>query len=101
MKKASFQTVLRDKLGVLYPERYANSLSVWRSLSGAWGLADLLYKLFVACIQLPSKLPSPESSNSVRLVPSHEPGLNHSYQPRAPATAGSIARLPRSSSERI
>jgi hypothetical protein len=45
-KKASFRAVLRDGLGVLHPERYANSLSKRRSLSGAWESADLLYKLF-------------------------------------------------------
>src|SRR4051794_39518509 len=47
MKKASFPAVLRDRLGVLRPERYASSLAEWRSLSGAWESSDLLYKLFL------------------------------------------------------
>jgi hypothetical protein len=37
---------LRVRLGVRKPERNEKSLSERRTLSGAWGLADLLYKLF-------------------------------------------------------
>jgi hypothetical protein len=46
-KKASLRAVLRDRLGVLCPERYVNSLSERRSLSEAWESPDLLYKLFL------------------------------------------------------
>jgi hypothetical protein len=38
---------LRVRLGVDNPERYGKSLSERPSLSEAWGLADLLYKLFI------------------------------------------------------
>jgi hypothetical protein len=47
VKKAKFGAVLRVRLGILQSERYANSLSKWRSLSGAWESSDLLYKLFM------------------------------------------------------
>jgi hypothetical protein len=47
VKKARFRAVLRDRLGFFYTERYANSLSERRSLSGAWESPDLLYKLFL------------------------------------------------------
>jgi hypothetical protein len=50
-KKARFRAVLRARLGVPNPERYANSLSERRTLSGAWGLADLVYKLFPERLQ--------------------------------------------------
>ena len=36
----------RVRLGGSRAERYGKSLSEWRFLSEAWGLADLLYKLF-------------------------------------------------------
>jgi hypothetical protein len=39
------------RLGVSRPERYAESLSECRYLSEAWGLADLLYKLFPEVFQ--------------------------------------------------
>jgi hypothetical protein len=61
-KKASFRAVLRDRLGVLLPERYANSLSEWRSLSGAWESSDLLYKLFLVHHQQLNDLQFDESS---------------------------------------
>ena len=51
VKKASFRAVLQDRLGVLRPERYVNSLSEWHSLSGAWESSDLLYKLFLLSSQ--------------------------------------------------
>jgi hypothetical protein len=44
--KARFLVVLRSELEVRNPERYGNSLSERRSLSGAWESTDLLYKLF-------------------------------------------------------
>jgi hypothetical protein len=47
LKKAGFRAVLRVRLGVPIPERYANSLSERRSLSGAWESSNLLYKLFL------------------------------------------------------
>jgi hypothetical protein len=43
-KKARFWTVLR--VIVPCPERYANSLSERRTLSGTWGLVGLVYRLF-------------------------------------------------------
>jgi hypothetical protein len=46
-KKASFRVLLWGRLEILYPERYANFLSEWRSLSGAWASSDLLYKPFL------------------------------------------------------
>jgi hypothetical protein len=61
-KKASFRAVLWDRLGVLYPERYANFLSEWHSLSGAWESSDLLYKLFLPCGQWLNDLQIDESS---------------------------------------
>jgi hypothetical protein len=61
-KKASFRAVLRDRLGVRYPERYANSLSEGRSLSGAWESSDLLYKLFLLSHQRLDDLQIEESS---------------------------------------
>jgi hypothetical protein len=54
-KKSRFRAVLRARLGVPNPERYANSLSERRTLSGAWGLSDLVYKLFVAYFQAVSQ----------------------------------------------
>ena len=50
-EKARFRAVLRVGLGVRIPERYGNSLSERRILSEAWGLADLVYKLFSQQIQ--------------------------------------------------
>jgi hypothetical protein len=51
VKKARTRAVLRVRLGVDNPERYGISLSERLSLSEAWGLADLLYKLFPQCYQ--------------------------------------------------
>jgi len=65
-KKVNFRTVLRDRLGVRHPERYANSLSERRSLSVAWESPDLLYKLFLLSHQRLDDLQIDESSNSVR-----------------------------------
>jgi hypothetical protein len=45
-KKPNCRRHSRDWLGGLKPERYGKSLSEWRFVSEAWGLADLLYKLF-------------------------------------------------------
>jgi hypothetical protein len=50
-KKARFRAVLRVGLGVRQPERYGKCLSERRSLSEAWGLADLLYKLLCQLYQ--------------------------------------------------
>jgi hypothetical protein len=66
-KKASFRAVLRDRLGVLLPERYVNSLSEWRSLSGTWESSDLLHKLFLLFHQRLNDLRIGGSSQSVRL----------------------------------
>jgi hypothetical protein len=41
---------LAQRLESAEAERYAKSLSECRSLSEAWGLADLLYKLFLQAI---------------------------------------------------
>src|SRR4051812_15221452 len=58
-KKASFRAVLPIRLGVDISERYAKSLSERRSLSGAWGLADLVYKLLYQLSQHLSLIPLP------------------------------------------
>jgi hypothetical protein len=71
VKKASFWAVLRDRLGVLYPERYANSLSERRSLSGAWESSDLLYKLFLLSNHRLNDLQLGESLQSVLLGDKH------------------------------
>jgi hypothetical protein len=52
-KKASFRAVLRLRLGGSGAEQLAESLSKWPVLSKAWGLADLLYKLFQLHYQSP------------------------------------------------
>jgi hypothetical protein len=46
VKKAKVQGGLRVGLEDYKPERYGKFLFERPSLSGAWGLADLLYKLF-------------------------------------------------------
>jgi hypothetical protein len=45
-KKPNCRRHSHRRLGGSRPERYAGSLSEGRILSEAWGLADLLYKLF-------------------------------------------------------
>jgi hypothetical protein len=56
-------------LGVLVAKRSAKLLSKCPSLSKAWGLARLLYKLFRQQFQWPSLVPKPESRHPFRLVP--------------------------------
>ena len=51
------------------PERYGKLLSEWRFLSEAWGLADLLYKLFCMPFQRLSFVFKPEGRYPVRLPP--------------------------------
>ena len=50
-KKPNCRRVLRIGLGGSRAERYAESLSESRILSEAWGLAELLYKLFSLTFQ--------------------------------------------------
>jgi hypothetical protein len=83
LKRASFQAASRAKLDAAKAERTANILSNWRSLSGAWGLTNLLYKLFVEHNQPLSKMPPPKSLISVRLDARRRTELNRSYQPQA------------------
>jgi hypothetical protein len=71
-KKPNCRTHLRVRLGGSRAERYGKSLSECRFLSEAWGLADLLYKLFCEQIQpvglvLPaeSRYPDPSLSGTV------------------------------------
>jgi hypothetical protein len=47
-KNANCRKVLGERLGGSEPERYGELLSECRSLSEAWGLANLLYKLFLS-----------------------------------------------------
>jgi hypothetical protein len=51
LKKPRFRAVLRAELDTAEAERAAVSLSDRLSLSEAWGLANLLYKLFLDQIQ--------------------------------------------------
>jgi hypothetical protein len=80
VKKARFRAVLNVGLGVRRPERYGKSLSERPSLSEAWGLADLLYKLFSQQFQCKSIYRSPRSWCSVR---SSKPELEPSHRPQA------------------
>ena len=54
------------------PERYAKSLSEWPFVSEAWGLADLLYKLFRMPFQRLSFVSKPECRHPVRLAAPHD-----------------------------
>ena len=53
-KKPNCRRHSRIRLGGSMPEPYAESLSEFRFVSEAWGLADLLYKLFSPTLQRPS-----------------------------------------------
>ena len=85
-QKASFRAVLHARLGVPRAERYANSLSERRTLSGAWGLADLVYKLFPEQIQWPEKLGSVISSYPVRLSDHLAEGPDTRIGPKLPGS---------------
>jgi hypothetical protein len=67
-EKASFRAVLRVKLGVRGPERYGKPLSDRPSLSEAWGLTDLLYKLFPQRFQCKPIFKPPRSCGFMRFT---------------------------------
>jgi hypothetical protein len=77
------RAVLRGRLGVRQPERYGKSLSERRSLSEAWGLPDLVYKLFLQPVHALSRTLLLESSHPVPLSQCPIAPLNRSYQPQA------------------
>jgi phosphatidylserine decarboxylase len=51
VERANCRRLLRDRLGGLRAERYGRLLSEGHFLSEAWGLANLLYKLFRLAFQ--------------------------------------------------
>ena len=59
-KKPNCRRHSRVRLGGSRAERYGKSLSEYRFVSEAWGLADLLYKLFSLTFQCPSLIAQPE-----------------------------------------
>ena len=59
-KKPNCRRHSRVRLGGSRAERYGKSLSECRFVSEAWGLADLLYKLFSVTFQRPSLIAQPE-----------------------------------------
>jgi hypothetical protein len=59
-EKPNCRRLLRAKLGGSRAERYGKSLSECRFVSEAWGLADLLYKLFSVTFQYSSLIAQPE-----------------------------------------
>ena len=72
-KKPNCRRHSRVRLGGSRAERYGKSLSECRFVSEAWGLADLLYKLFRLRFQEVSVVVEPESRHPLRLpVRPHE-----------------------------
>jgi hypothetical protein len=67
-EKPNSRRLLRDRLGGPRPERYGKLLSEGRSLSEAWGLADLLYKLFWQPIQWLGLVGKAESRHPICLL---------------------------------
>jgi hypothetical protein len=67
-KKPNCRRHSRVRLGGSRAERYGKSLSECRFVSEAWGLADLLYKLFLQRFQQPSLVVKPESRYPFRLL---------------------------------
>ena len=59
-KKPNCRRHSRVRLGGSRAERYGKLLSECRFVSEAWGLADLLYKLFSLTFQCPSLIAQPE-----------------------------------------
>jgi hypothetical protein len=81
---------LRVRVGVALPERYANFLSERPTLSGPWGLADLLYKLFPQHFQRISIYKWLRSWCSVRSSKPHlEPSSAPSLGSASPCAKGS------------
>jgi hypothetical protein len=66
-KKPNCRRLSRDRLGGSRAERYGQLLSEGHFLSEAWGLPDLLYKLFPELFQQLALVVKPESRNPFRL----------------------------------
>jgi hypothetical protein len=66
-KKPNCRRLSRDGLGGSRAERYGQLLSEGHFLSEAWGLPDLLYKLFSERFQQLALVVKPESRNPFRL----------------------------------
>ena len=71
-KKPNCRRHSRVRLGGSRAERYGKSLPECRFVSGAWGLADLLYKLFWMLFQRLTFVSNQESRYPVRLAAPHD-----------------------------